>query len=40
MSAETTKKQIEYQLKEVTELLDAEEKAKKKLQISKKIFTT
>jgi len=37
MSAETTKKQIEYQLKEVTELLDSEEKAKKKLQISKKI---
>jgi len=31
MSAETTKKQLEYQLKEVKELFEAEEKAKKKI---------
>jgi len=34
MSAETTKKQLEYQLKEVKELFEAEEKAKKKNKIT------
>jgi len=36
MSAETTKKQLDYQLKEVKDLLDVEERGNKKLSVGKK----